>query len=190
MENDIKNKINDFVLGKNLDINSEYYCKTRDIFQARLNKMTSLLLLKKDIKEDDIYIISAIAGEIGNNSFDHNIGSWVGVMGVFFSYSFDNNNFKIFLADIGQGVYKTLKKVKPEIKNDKEALWTAFNEKISGRAPESRGNGLKFVKASIKNSGLHLIFFSGNAKVQLNNIEKIEKTEKKYQGSMAIISLK
>lgn len=59
-----------------VDVKSDYYCKTRDIFQARLEKMLEDLLKSKVISEDDAYIVSAISGEIGNNSFDHNLESW------------------------------------------------------------------------------------------------------------------
>jgi len=135
-------------------------------------------------------MISAIVGEIGNNSFDHNIGSWVGVMGIFFGYEFVEKKLKIVLADAGKGVFNSLKKVKINLKNDKDALYVAFNEKISGRAPESRGNGLKFVKANIKNTGMHLTFFSGNAKADFNNFEEIVSIDKYYQGCIAIINFK
>lgn len=56
-------------------INPDYYCRTRDVFQARLDKMVSLLLKQKKAKPENIYLLAAIAGEIGNNSFDHNLGS-------------------------------------------------------------------------------------------------------------------
>lgn len=188
MKNDIEKQAFDFILVKKIDKNSEVYCETRDFFQARLDQMTNFLLSKKFLKEDDIYIVSAIVGEIGNNSFDHNIGSWVGEMGIFFAYSFEDNKLKIVLSDAGQGVFNTLKKVKPEIKDYQEALTVAFNERISGRAPESRGNGLKFVKANIKGRGMHLVFISGNAKMELNKIESIKKIKEKYQGCIAIIT--
>jgi len=189
MNKEIEKQAREFFAAENFDKNSEYYCKTRDIFQARLDKMI-IYLLKEQLKEEDAYILSAIAGEIGNNSFDHNLGSWVGEIGIFFAYGKVNNVLTIVLADAGQGVYKTLKKVKPELKNDIEALRTAFNEKISGRAPESRGNGLKFVKANIKDRGMHLDFYSGSAKAELNYAEKIEAVNGSYQGCLAIISLK
>jgi len=38
----------------------------------------------------------------------------------------------------------------PELSTDEEAVRTAFTKVVSGRAPESRGNGLKFVR---KNNG-------------------------------------
>jgi len=191
MENDIEKKAFSFIISKKSDkIEDKYYCETRDVFQARLDRMTNDLLKPGALKEDDVYIITAIAGEIGNNSFDHNIGLWVGIKGVFFGYFFKNEELKIVLADAGQGVYNTLKKVKPEIRNNREALRVAFNERISGRAPESRGNGLKFVKINIKDRGMNLRFISGNAKIELNELEKISEIDENYQGCIAIINYK
>lgn len=48
----------------------EFYCQTRDTFQARVDTMTQQLLHAQG--EDLAYIISAMVGEIGSNSFDHN----------------------------------------------------------------------------------------------------------------------
>jgi len=45
----------------------------------------------------------------------------------------------------------------------------AFTEIISGRSPESRGNGLKFVKKIVTNSKMKLFFQTGNAKIRLKN---------------------
>lgn len=172
----------------NLPNLNEEYCETRDIFQARLDKMTNSLLNQKKLSEDDIYVLSAIAGEIGNNSFDHNLGSWPDIMGVFFGYELADGEIKIALADRGQGLLATLKRVKPELKNDGEALFTAFNERISGRAPEPRGNGLKFVKENIKDRKMHLFFMSGFARAELNDKMTIEEIDDSIRGSLAIIS--
>lgn len=168
-------------------INSEYYCETSDVFQARLNKMREFLLQKKNISEDSIYLISAIVGEIGNNSFDHNIGSWPNVPGIFFSYTFFHGKKIIILADRGRGILTTLKKVKPELINDSQALETAFLEKISGRAPENRGNGLKFVKQNIKELKMHLTFISGNAQAELNEKMEINELPESINGCLAIL---
>ena len=171
-----------------LSADAEYYCPTRDIFQARLGKMINSLLSAKKIKEEDVYIIAAIAGEIGNNSFDHNLGSWPDIMGVFFGHELADGILKIALADRGQGLKATLKRVKPEIKNDEEALFTAFNERISGRAPEPRGNGLKFVNENIKDKKMSLFFVSGLARAELNDEMTIKKNNDNIRGSLAIIS--
>jgi len=171
------------------DVESEYYCLTRDIFQARLDRMVSFLLSDGKIKEGDTYIISAIAGEIGNNSFDHNLGNWPDIAGIFFAYEFFGGKLKIGLFDRGRGVLATLKKVKPELNNDMDALRTAFTERISGRAPENRGNGLKFVKENVQNKKMHLTFISGNGKVELNQKMEIEKIKDKINGCLSILSL-
>ena len=46
--------------------NPDYFAKTRDVFSARLENYA--LETKK-------FLASAIIGEIGNNSFDHNINA-------------------------------------------------------------------------------------------------------------------
>lgn len=167
---------------------SEYYCSTRDVFQARIDRMVANLLKDKTISEEDAYIASAISGEIGNNSFDHNLGKWPDVAGIFFGYDL-SEKLEIILADRGQGILATLKKVKPELKNDSAALKTAFTERLSGRAPERRGNGLKFVKENIESQKMHLTFISGNAKAELNDKMEIKGTEPAIKGCLAILKL-
>lgn len=175
---------------ENIDVSDGFYCKTRDIFQTKLDAMTSDLLNNKKIEEDKIYIIAAIVGEIGNNSFDHNLGNWPNIHGIFFGYEYYKGKLVVVLADRGQGVWATLKKVRPEIQNDKEALHIAFTEKISGRAPENRGNGLKFVVLSVKDFQVHLDFYSGEAKVEANNKLNIQDSSELIQGCLAVISAK
>jgi hypothetical protein len=173
-----------------IDTAGVYYYQTRDVFQARHSRMINDLLLDKKIADDDAYIVAAIAGEIGNNSFDHNLGNWRDVPGIFFGYELSDNEIKIALADRGQGVLATLKKVKPELTNDKEALKVAFTERISGRAPENRGNGLKFVKENVESKKMHLEFHSGNAKAELDKEIKITESDKIIQGCLAILTAK
>jgi len=175
---------------ENVDISSENYCKTRDIFQARLEKMTKDLLESGKVDENKVYMASAIAGELGNNSFDHNIGNWRDIPGTFFGYDFYSNDLLIVLADRGQGVWATLKNVRPELKDDREALSTAFTEIISGRSPEARGNGLKFVRQSVKELNFHLDFYSGEAKAELNEKFSVVDSEKKVSGCLAILRVK
>jgi len=91
------------------------------------------------------------------------------------------------LADRGQGILATLKKVKPELENDTQALKTAFTERISGRMPERRGNGLKFVKENVEAKKMRLSFFSGNAQAELNDKMKIKKAERAIRGCLAIL---
>ena len=110
-------------------------------------------------------LLSAVAGEIGNNSFDHNLGNWPDIPGIFFSY--DMRTRMIVLADRGQGILTTLKRVKPELNAHDEALRVAFTETLSGRRPEARGNGLKFVRSIIVEHPFTLNFQTGNALLDL-----------------------
>lgn len=173
-----------------VDVQGDYYCQTRDIFQTRVDKMLRDLLNVKKLGDNQAYIISAIAGEIGNNSFDHNLGNWRDIPGIFFAFGIFETEIKVALADRGQGIFSTLKKVKPELADDQEALKTAFLERISGRAPENRGNGLKFVKENVEGMNMHLLFHSGSAQAELNASMIIQETIEKFEGCLAILSIK
>jgi hypothetical protein len=67
------------------------------------------------------------------------------------------------LGDFGRGRKVSLIQVLPNITDDFEALEIAFTRKISGRYPEQRGNGLKFVSNTIQCNKWSLFFQSGNA---------------------------
>ncbi len=160
-----------WVLALNAEIpDQEYYCQDIQTFNSRLNKLGIELQMIKDLTADFSFITS-VAGEIGNNSFDHNLGQWPDIRGILFTY--DLNKREIVLADRGLGVFKTLKRVKPELSDDKSALVAAFTEKISGRAPENRGNGLKYVRKVVidvkKSIFMKLYFHSGEAALNLKN---------------------
>jgi hypothetical protein len=172
-----------------VEIQKDYYCESQDVFQGRLDGMIKNLIAKKRLDEGDIYVISAIAGEIGNNSFDHNIGNWPDIRGIFFGYQLKDGGLEIFLADRGRGIMETLKKVKPEIVDEGEAMRVAFFERISGRAPESRGNGLKFVRENVKERKIHLSFFSGKVAANLNQDFEIVLQDKCVRGCLAIIKV-
>lgn len=143
-----------------------FYCPNGAIFQARLMKFEKELSEMRTFAEN-YSLISAAVGEIGNNSFDHNLGNWIDVPGIFFSY--DLAKGEIILADRGQGILKTLKRVRPDIQNDAEALRVAFTEVVSGRAPEERGNGLKFVRKTVVLTNINLGFQTGNSILKIGN---------------------
>lgn len=142
-----------------------FYCPDRSVFKARLSRF------EYDLKENplfnDIYsLVVAIAGEIGNNSFDHNLGNWPDVLGIFFGYNLKERT--AILVDRGQGILATLKRALPDLTNHQDALKAAFTEIISGRTPESRGNGLKFVRQVVRDNDFSLFFQSGDATLLLN----------------------
>ncbi|MEK7447711.1 MAG: helix-turn-helix domain-containing protein [Patescibacteria group bacterium] len=163
LTSDLLQRAQDWVIsGK--DIKEEYYSRTSDIFQARLVSMEKLLMQDNEAKQIFSLLVS-VTGEIGNNSFDHNLGQWPDVPGTFFGYDIEKK--QIVLADRGLGVLATLKRVKTGLRYDKDALKVAFTEIVSGRAPESRGNGLKYVRQVVSQNPINLFFQSGNAKLQM-----------------------
>jgi len=147
-----------------IELPSIFYCKDVSIFQARLSRLESDLGEMQRIKET-YPLISAITGEIGNNSFDHNLGNWPDALGIFFAYNLSNG--EVILADRGQGILATLKKVRPELSTHQDALRVAFTEIISGRATEYRGNGLKFVRNVIAANEISMFFQTGDAQLRM-----------------------
>ncbi|KKU19657.1 MAG: hypothetical protein UX77_C0003G0053 [Parcubacteria group bacterium GW2011_GWA1_47_11] len=143
------------------DIPSEYYCERTDRFSTRLDRFKESLLVSENFSLNLASLLVAVVGEIGDNSFVHNTGNWPDVPGVFFAY--DISKHIVVLADRGRGILKTLRRVRPTLNNDRDALLVAFTEFVSGRAPENRGNGLKLVREVVETNPFELHFQSGLA---------------------------
>ncbi len=173
---------------KPTELEEIFYCPNSLVFQSQVMKFEKNLAQVVGI-ENTFPLISAIVGEIGNNSFDHNLGSWVDVPGIFFGYDLEKR--EVVLADRGQGILKTLKRVRPKLDSDEEALRVAFSEIVSGRAPEARGNGLKFVKSVVVNNEIKLLFKTGSAKLNLKKGDRgldIKKEKDHIQGCIILIN--
>jgi len=123
---------------------SDTVCETRDRFSARLSAFKALT--KQGLAAEDLPLVVSVVGEIGNNSFDHNIGQWRDIPGCWFEIQVRSRTLFTCIADRGQGVHASLGRVIPNIPDDQAALEMAFEQQVSGRSPEQRGNGLKFVK--------------------------------------------
>lgn len=165
------------------ELPDDIYCQTRDVFTARLESIISKL---EKTLGDKAYLLVAVAGEIGNNSFDHNLGNWPDMPGIFFAL--DLRQKIIVLADRGQGILKTLRNVKPDITDDCQALNVAFTQIISGRLSEKRGNGLKFVAKIIREKNWSLRFDSGIASLEIKNKKlTIRKDRQVVHGCFAVI---
>lgn len=164
-----------------------FYCPTSSIFNARLTKMEYLLMNKPGFEK--LYsLIVLITGEIGDNSFAHNLGKWPDTAGIFFGY--DLTKQIIILADRGLGILETLRQVRPELPSHVEAVKVAFTEFISGRAPEKRGNGLKLVREVVTDQPIDLFYTSGDAEVRMkgsNKIFRVTRGERFVRGCLAII---
>lgn len=169
------------------ELPAAFYCSNSAAFQARLITMQNQLVLMPRVS-NILSLIVAIAGEIGNNSFDHNLGKWPDVPGIFFGY--DLNKGVIVLADRGLGILSTLKRVCPGLMNHIDALRVAFTEIITGRAPEERGNGLKFVREIVEKNPIGLFFRSGDAELRLGSPDKTMRIIRSHlvtPGCLAII---
>lgn len=185
--NDLFGLAKDWVL-KQTEIPTQFYCSNSAVFQTRLIHMQDLLMGVGELSQ--IFpLIVAIAGEIGNNSFDHNLGNWPDTPGIFFGYDIHKRN--IVLADRGLGILATLKRVKPTLNIDEEALRVAFTEVISGRSPENRGNGLKFVRKIISENPIGVVFQTGSAELILakdSNELNIRSSPEPFRGCLAFIT--
>lgn len=170
--------------GKIPDAEKKFLCPTRDVFYAREQRL--LLDIKNLAGENLLYLLVGAAGEIGNNSFDHNLGNWIDEPGLLFAV--DTKEREILLSDRGAGVYYTIKRVRPQTADSEDALRAAFTEIISGRYPEHRGNGLKYVKKIIQENNLYLEFYSGDAMLEISkNTFLIKTADYKIPGTLAII---
>lgn len=171
------------------EIPANYYCSDSSTFQSRLVKMSNeLSQISDEIIKKNFSLIVAVAGEIGNNSFDHNLGNWPDEPGIFFGY--DLSKRFVVLADRGQGILKTLRKVRPELPNDSEAMIVAFTEIISGRAPEERGNGLKFVRKVVIKNNMKLYFKTGDAELEVFDEDPlvVKKSTSSIRGCIALVT--
>jgi hypothetical protein len=84
-------------------------------------------------------------------------------------------------------IWKT-QKVKNDIKTDEQAMNIALTEVISGRAPEQRGNGLKFVSKVVKMKNWYLYLQSGNGCIEISKGTAEFTTKPDYvYGCLAII---
>lgn len=168
-------------------IPSRLYCADSSIFKARLSKLEKILQDDPKLK-DTFSLVTSVVGEIGNNSFDHNIGNWPDATGIFFGINLPEK--KIILADRGQGVLATLKKVRNSLSNDKDALTVAFTEIISGRPLETRGNGLKYVKRIVMGYTMNLWFQSGRDAVTIDDGFSVDGVKDNLRGCFAILDYK
>lgn len=166
---------------------SDFYCATSDRFKTRHERMSHEIDAHPSWQKFGS-LISSAAGEIGNNSFDHNLGNWPDVAGAFFVY--DLGKRMIVLADRGVGVLATLRLIRPKLKTDAEALKVAFTEIITSRAREHRGNGLKYVKEALSRAGAELTFQSGDAVLEIRKDKSgfnIKKADPPIRGSLSLI---
>ncbi len=139
-----------------------WYCEDRGQVKGRQPNWYKLLSAWTR-EPNQAALLLAIIGELANNSFDHNLGVWKDYPGCLVGLYFQAKTIEIVVADRGQGIVSSLANQLPKNTESTEILRVAFEERISGRAPERRGNGLKFVCEKIDGMSRRLFCFSGNA---------------------------
>jgi len=178
----------EWAFSKKIPVSNADVSETRDVFSARLNRFVSY----SELLTDDLPLVISTAGEVGNNSFDHNLGQWKDVPGCWFEIQKTKNRLWVLIADRGQGVFRSISRVIPKVKNDNEALEIAFNKRVSGRSTEQRGNGLKYVLNVInKSTGRGVACCSGHGRVEYGDLGKecLSVLTKKSQISAGTITL-
>lgn len=122
---------------------AEYHCPTSDVWQGRFTKIAPSLL-QVGFDENQVALFVGMVGEIGDNCFAHNAPAWIDTPGCWFEYTVKENTIWCVIADRGRGILNSLKNARPTLATDSEALMVALTERVSGRTPEKRGNGLKY----------------------------------------------
>ncbi len=144
----------------------DVYCPTRDIAQGRAAKLPAILGAQQWTQEQ-AYLFVSLIGELANNCFDHNLGTWRDISGCWLEVSSDSDGVRGIIADRGQGVFGSLTRVRPDISDDLQAIRLAFRGGTTGRAPERRGNGLRHVWRTLNEDfiGATLRYCSGVAEL-------------------------
>lgn len=124
------------------------HCNFRDEFEARLLSKMRMIFKSFGMNENDEPRATTLLGELGNNVFDHNAGSWPMNFGgaiIIIQNYFENRIVEVVVADPGVGFRESLKSHNSNIKSDIEAIKLGLSG-VTGRIGEKRGNGLKLIR--------------------------------------------
>lgn len=170
----IENVIHFVKTGHAVEQENVFYNETRDQSNARISKWVRYFQSQK-IGISDGILLGAILGELTNNAFDHNLGQWNMAPGCVVGLEVDVSRkiLRLAVGDCGQGIISSLQSVVGQNFLPKDILFKAFNERISGRAPEKRGNGLKFVLKHITEKKNYLLCVSQGQHIS-SGIAKLE----------------
>lgn len=141
-----------------------------DEFNGRLGHFDEMFK-NFGLNDEDARRALNIIAELGNNVFDHNIGSWptnfIGGIIVAQNYP-EMKRIEVVVADAGVGFLGSLKNAYPDLTGDIEAIEKGLRG-YTGRIGENRGNGLRFVQEwTIKNFHGMLLIRSGTGLVQVD----------------------
>ncbi|MEI8175083.1 MAG: hypothetical protein WCG28_03990 [bacterium] len=155
---------------ENLNLQEITHCRYVDEFSGRLGHFERMFK-NFGLNDEDAKRALVIVGELGNNVFDHNIGSWPTNFNgsIILAQNYPQmKRIEVVVADAGVGFLGSLKNAYPDLMGDIEAIKKGL-EGYSGRIGENRGNGLRLVqKWTIKNFHGILFIRSGAGLVQVD----------------------
>lgn len=159
-----------FMHGKvHANVNQFVHSSNRGEAATRLSGLLKFVQ-QQGLATNGASLLTASAGELMNNSFDHNLGYWQDVPGCCTSWTKEDETLILGVADRGRGIVGSLRTMfSPSVPNE-QVLKLAFEQIISGRSPEKRGNGLKFVRNAIQTSPNNALkCFSNDCVYQIGN---------------------
>ena len=140
------------------------------------------------LNEYDARLATTLVGELGNNTFDHNLGSWPtdisGCIIVAQNYP-TKKKIQIAIGDPGVGFLGSLKAAFPNLETDIEAIKKGLGGN-TGRIGELRGNGLKLIQRwTIDNFSGKLTIQSGEGLVIVDENGITEAKRNRILGTLA-----
>lgn len=171
----------------NLNIQEILHCEYRDEFDGKLERFMEMFK-NFGLNDDDARLATALVGELGNNTFDHNLGSWPtdisGCIIVAQNYP-KKKKIQVAIGDPGVGFLGSLKAAFPDLKTDIEAIRKGLGGN-TGRIGELRGNGLKLIQQwTINNFSGKLAIQSGEGLVIAGKSGITEAKRKRILGTLA-----
>jgi len=175
----------------NMNIQEILHCSTRDQFDGRLGRFVSMFQ-HFGMNENEAKRATSLIGELGNNTFDHNLGNWpTDVSGcIIAAQNYPNlKRIQVAVGDPGVGFLGSLKAAFPELSSDIEAIKKGLGGN-TGRIGEVRGNGLRIIQSwTIDNFSGMLAILSGEGFVQVEKDRMMEKKANKVLGTVAQIMI-
>ncbi len=172
----------------NLNIHEIMHCDFRDDFSARLNSKIRQMFKNFGMSDADEQRATALVGELGNNVFDHNEGSWpTDVRGaIIVAQHYPKiHKIEVAVADPGVGFLRSLKLASPSPRTHIEAIKLGLRG-VTGRIGEPRGNGLQLIqKWTIDNFNGIIRIHSGDGLVIVDQNGQKENVVNPILGTLA-----